>query len=296
MPPSKSSILGRAAAILASRKPTPTVENAEEWAAKAIEARRRSFWSAKLFHAQHVADLKQACLGVLREDKIRIRDLHSSRWTPEELDVEVDPVTMKVSPGSGVKRGDVEMTWTRNLMMDEMMARAKERGLDAQAKQGRIKLIEEMAVGMSVGRARWEEDAADKVGLEVAPARRLVRVAPRKEPRDWEARWREGAEAVEWEGVYDKDGGATKIAMFNSPIWVEISAFGEPFPPFDYNSAWAWSPCLRMSCESWGGGLTSRRRTRRRKQSRLTFPTLARRSGSGWKESLGTSRSSTTGR
>lgn len=236
MPPSKNSILGRAAAILAARKATQTAESAAEWAAKAIEARRRAFWSAKLYHAQHVSDLKEACLGVLRADKVKIRDLHSARWTPEELEVEVDPATMKVSPGSGVKRGDVEMEWTRGLVVTEMRARAMERGIAAQDKSGRIKLIVDMAVGMSVGRAKWEEDAADKAGLEIAPARQLVRMEPRKEPRDWDTRWKDAAEAVKWNGVYDKDGGETKIAMFHSPIWVAISAFGEPFPPFDYNS------------------------------------------------------------
>ena len=224
----KDSFLSRAEQILAARAARSTAEDSAAWAAKPLEARRKAFWSAKLYHAQHVAELKEACLGVLGGKTIKVRDLKSATWTPEQLE-EIDPAT-------GIKRGDQEMLMTKSLIISEMRARAMARGLDEQSKAGRIGLIVDMAVGTSIGRAKWEEDAADGEMLDIAPALELVRNEPRKEPRDWDTRWREGAEAVNWEGVYHGDNGATKIAMFHSPIWVAISAFGEPFPPFDYNS------------------------------------------------------------
>lgn len=60
------------------------------------------------------------------------------------------------------------------------------------------------------------------------PAQELVRVEEREKPRDWHKKW------------VDKGGtiypGNRMIALKDDPIWTDISAFGVPYPPFDYNS------------------------------------------------------------
>ena len=65
------------------------------------------------------------------------------------------------------------------------------------------------------------------------PAYELVRVERRKMPRDWSARWTAAAQKVGWEGVARN---GAMIALKTSPIWAALSRFGNPFPPFDFNS------------------------------------------------------------
>lgn len=191
---SPTSLAGRAAEILDARLDTPTNDSAAQWADKALAVRTRSFWSARLHHARHVASLKKACIRVIEGKQTRAQAIAQMRFA------------------------------------------AKARGLEAWSKEGRVRLIIDMAVESSINRAEWERMMADKAGLKVAPALRFVRWHWRKEPRDWEVRWREAADAVDWEGVYDGDGGETKIALFRSPIWRALSAFDRPYPPFDFNS------------------------------------------------------------
>ena len=87
-----------------------------------------------------------------------------------------------------------------------------------------------------------------KAALEEFPANRLVRVQRRKQPRDWDAKWREGAERVGWKGVYR---GPDKVALKTSPIWVAINRFGHYYPPFDFGSGMgvenvSIDKCIRM--------------------------------------------------
>ena len=190
----KHRLVSRAFDILDARHAKPSAETAAEWADKALGVRTRAFWSARLEHARHVADLKKACLDVL------------------------------------------DGTQTREEAVARLRRIAWRRGLDDWTKESRVKLIVDMAVETSVNKARWEAMNADKTALKIAPALRFVRWYQRKEPRDWDTRWVEAAEEVDWQGVYTNDGGATKIALFRSPIWRALSAFDRPYPPFDYNS------------------------------------------------------------
>jgi hypothetical protein len=57
--------------------------------------------------------------------------------------------------------------------------------------------------------------------------RELLRVELRKAPRNWTERWR-GAGGRLYAG--------RMLAQVNDPIWTKISAFGNPYPPFDYGS------------------------------------------------------------
>jgi len=59
------------------------------------------------------------------------------------------------------------------------------------------------------------------------PAQELIRVRQRRQPRDWAQRWKDNGGKF-YEG--------RMIALIDDPIWTAISAFGNPFPPFDFGS------------------------------------------------------------
>lgn len=82
------------------------------------------------------------------------------------------------------------------------------------------------------------------------PAYELIRVQQRKMPRDWHARWIKAANAVGWDGVAkDTD---RMIALKTSPVWAELSVFGNPFPPFDYNSGMGIRDIAKSVCREIG--------------------------------------------
>lgn len=65
------------------------------------------------------------------------------------------------------------------------------------------------------------------------PAKQMVRLTIRREPRDWNARWKEAAKQIPNDGTYNV---GKKAALVDSPIWSAISRFGVPYPIYDYNS------------------------------------------------------------
>ena len=64
------------------------------------------------------------------------------------------------------------------------------------------------------------------------PAQELYRLMERKQKRDWAARWRQAYKKVNGEGALQ----TPCIALKTSPIWTALSAFGHPYPPFDWGS------------------------------------------------------------
>lgn len=74
---------------------------------------------------------------------------------------------------------------------------------------------------------RWKI-AQDPELLDAFPAQEFVRIESRIHPRqNWPERWAEaGGE------IY----GGRMIALKNSPVWTNLSVFGRPWPPFDFNS------------------------------------------------------------
>lgn len=81
------------------------------------------------------------------------------------------------------------------------------------------------------------------------PAYELVRRQERKAKRDWGARWQKAAAKVGWEGVARSGG---MIALKTSPIWAALSRFGNPFPPFDFNSGMGIRDVGKSKCREIG--------------------------------------------
>ena len=97
--------------------------------------------------------------------------------------------------------------------------------------QRRLDLILKTNVEQARGWAQYMEGTTQGALL-AYPAQRLVRVRQRRMPRDWTARWKEAGDAVGWQGACRDEFVALKL----SPIWVQLSRFGTPYPPFDFNS------------------------------------------------------------
>lgn len=97
---------------------------------------------------------------------------------------------------------------------------------------GRLNLVLKMNVQMAQGYGNWKQ-GQDATVLDEFPAQELFRAEARKVPREWIERWR-GAGGKVFAGGDGEKG--RMIALKNDPIWTEISAFGLPYPPFDFNS------------------------------------------------------------
>lgn len=90
----------------------------------------------------------------------------------------------------------------------------------------RINLVLKTNVEMAQGYGGWRQ-SQDPAALDQFPAQELFRAEGREKPRDWITRW---------QGAGGQLFGGRMIALKNDPIWTDISAFGLPYPPFDFNS------------------------------------------------------------
>jgi len=101
----------------------------------------------------------------------------------------------------------------------------------------------DVMIETNAGQARgWAQHmrATTEGALEAFPAYELVRVKQRRAPRDWKVRWRAAGGRLY--------AGDRMIALKTDPIWAAISRFGNPFPPFDYNSGMGLDDVGRREC------------------------------------------------
>lgn len=91
----------------------------------------------------------------------------------------------------------------------------------------RLNLILDTNLEMAQGYGRWVQ-GQDADILDQWPAQELVRVRQAEHPREWLQRWRDAGGTV--------FPGDRMIALKNDRIWTNISRFGLPYPPFDFNS------------------------------------------------------------
>ncbi|HMP91131.1 MAG TPA: hypothetical protein PJ991_13085 [Kiritimatiellia bacterium] len=118
----------------------------------------------------------------------------------------------------------------RQAALDEGLDTGKGNVLTNIAAPRRIGLIYDMQNAQAAGYARWKLDnSAD--ALAILPAWRLGESSA-KNPRDWTTKWQVAGNAVGWEGASRTD----FVALKTSPIWMKLSRFGTPWPPFDWGS------------------------------------------------------------
>lgn len=81
------------------------------------------------------------------------------------------------------------------------------------------------------------------------PAKQMVRLTIRREPRDWNARWKEVTKQMPNDGTYNA---SKKSALVDSPVWGAISRFGVPYPIYDYNSGMGDMPLTAQEAAAMG--------------------------------------------
>ncbi len=117
--------------------------------------------------------------------------------------------------------------------------------INQQADDERLILCIETAIGLAQGYDHWRQHQ-DEDFLDQFPAQELYRLESRGAPRDWQERWEAAG------GKFYGDAKDRMIAKMNDPIWVEISAFGLPWPPFDLNSGMWVEDIDRDEAEQFG--------------------------------------------
>lgn len=180
--------------------PTPSGMSSAEWAEISPQIRDQAFFSARVEEQRILDALKDKLTRIIRNE-----------LDPSEF--RRDMRSFLDSIGYDPDEGDVGTI----------------KDLRTQA---RLELIRKINVGMARGYNQWRQFTTP-AALEEFPANRLVRVERRNVQRDWLTRWQVAAQAVGWEGVYRGD---DMVALKSSPIWLQLSRFGHPYPPFDFNS------------------------------------------------------------
>lgn len=90
----------------------------------------------------------------------------------------------------------------------------------------RLELIYKHNTAEAHGYGEWEAGHDEDLLYEY-PCQELVRVESRKEPREWGGRWNMAGGRIY---------GGRMIARKDDPVWMKISRFGKPWPPFDFGS------------------------------------------------------------
>lgn len=133
---------------------------------------------------------------------------------------------------------------TRADAISAIMRRAREEGvatgeggLADPGSAARAKLVADTNAGLAAGYCRRRAQGTRGARL-AFPGLRLVRVEDRKEKRDWMSRWNIARRTLGSATTATPAGSPSGpfVALKDDPIWSEISRFGTPYPPFDFNS------------------------------------------------------------
>lgn len=124
--------------------------------------------------------------------------------------------------------------------------------------QRRLELIWDMQTQSAAEYAGWKW-GQDEAILDAFPAQELLRIESRMVPRGFK-RGKGGAivedPGASWPERWEAAGGTITdgrmIALKDDTIWETISAFGTPFPPFDWNSGFGVQDVDREEAESLG--------------------------------------------
>jgi hypothetical protein len=100
----------------------------------------------------------------------------------------------------------------------------------------RLGMIFDVQTGHAKGFTRRKLDADNPLFLNAWPAKELVRIDSRKEPRDWSAIWDEARAAIPDPETATESSSGRLAALKTSSIWTAISDFGLPYPPYKFGS------------------------------------------------------------
>lgn len=203
----------------------------EEWSQFKAELRERSFWSARVNNAEFL----------------------------DEAGSLIDRIVAGVSPGPGQY---MDMP-TARLLLKQHLERIDYQPDDPGTIQdlssdGRLNLILRTNTDMARGYGQFvQENDAD--ALDEFPCRELVREKNRRTPRGYRRGKNDALiedDAEYWEHRWEEAGGrlydGRMIARKDDDVWVKLSAFDLPYPPFDFNSGMGILEVPREESEALG--------------------------------------------
>ena len=200
-----------------------TLVDTEGWSKVQAGLRDRAFWSSQVTEAKILYAMRQNVAELVKGGKSPSEVRRDLRAYLDSIGYDPDK---DLKPGEKSRRGTIKDLYTK-ARLDVMMK------TNADQAKGYASHIRATTAG----------------AILAFPAYEFVRVEKRKMQRDWGARWKAAADKVGWEGVA-KSGGM--IALKTSPIWVALSRFGNPFPPFDFNSGMGVRDVKKSKCREIG--------------------------------------------
>ena len=118
-------------------------------------------------------------------------------------------------------------------------------GLTDLSSDRRLNLIIDTNLKMAYGYGNYAQ-MQDPDLLDMWPCQELIRVEERDKKRNWE-----GMSGI-WRSAGGQSFGGRMIARKDDPIWYRISAFGSPYPPFDFGSGMGVRDVDRSEAEALG--------------------------------------------
>ena len=188
--------------------------------ALAVSVRNRAFFSARVMNAEFLTNAKGMIDRLLTPRSSKQKRTRTDPATGKGREVVID-----VTEGADI--AEIRLALKDYLAQTGYNPAAKDIGtIKDLSTDGRLNLILKTQSDMARGFGRHQQ-GQDPAILSVFPAQQLFRAEDRNVPRAWKARWTNAG---------GRTFGGRMVAMKGDPIWSAISRFGNPFPPFDFNS------------------------------------------------------------
>ena len=202
----------------------PKLVDTQGWSKVQAGLRDRSFFSSQVTEAKILYAMRQNVSELVKGGKSPSEVRRDLRAYLDSIGYDPDK---DLAPGEKSRRGTIKDLYTKS-RLDVMMK------TNADQAKGYASHVRATTTGAMLA----------------FPAYELVRVERRKLQRNWDERWTNAAKAVGFEGVCRDT--SKKIALKTSPIWVQLSRFGNPFPPFDFNSGMGVRDVRKSVCREIG--------------------------------------------
>lgn len=216
--------LADAIASLSEKTPIGAALRSADWRRVPLALRQRAFFSAAVESARFLQTAQDRLLELVRLQRRKLAD--------------------------GTKGAFL----SRARFIAELRGMANELGVDTRrdgddtdtladiTSDARLGLIFDIQTQQAAEFAKWKMEQDPDV-LDAFPAQELIRVEDREVPRDWLKRWSDAGGTL-------REG--RMIALKNDPIWMKLSRFGTPYPPFDFNSGMGLDDIGRDEAERLG--------------------------------------------
>ncbi len=199
-----------AAELFQHKTPVPSEMTSAEWGRVRLEVRERAYFMACVSQAEILQIYQDETGKYIRGDQSQADTRQALR---ERL------AATGYAPRPGEEGGIKDLTSLRRM---DVVLRTNSR--------------------MAANKAAYDKQL---LALKVFPARRMVRMTPKRVPRNWRARW-----AV-WQGTPGVNAGEM-AALHTSPVWTGLSRFGAPYAPYDFGSGMGDLPVRRDEAKALG--------------------------------------------